>query len=140
MLGVPAAELFTAVVLPRVVARVTAVRLVYSVVDCEPASHALVSQYSPNPQMRVLTDAARGCGLGWLAAQVMRDANQDADRLSHPPLLPAVCLEAESAGLRVVMFTPDETDWDLLRDAISISTSGRPRRRKRRRGQATARA
>ena len=140
MLGVPAAELFTAVVLPRAVARVTAVRLVYSVVDCEPASHALVSQYSPNPQMRVLTDAARGCGLGWLAAQVMRDANQDADRLSHPPLLPAVCLEAESAGLRVVMVTPDETDWDLLRDAISISTSGRPRRRKRRRGQATARA
>ena len=140
MLGVPSAELFTAVVLPRAVARITEFRLVFSVGDCMPATFALISQYSPDPQMRVLTDAARSSGLGWLATQVSRDANKDADRLSHPPLLPAVRLEAELAGLTVVSVSPDDTDWSLLREAITISTSGRPRRRKRRRGQAPAEA
>ena len=84
--------------------------------------------------MRVLTDAARATGWCWLAAQVPREANVDADRLSHPHLLPAVLAEAELAGLRAIRVQPDESDWALLRQAIDISTSDRPRRRKRRKG------
>ena len=132
-LAMPAAELFASLALARAVSRLERIRLPFCVGDCEPATHALASQYSPNPQMRVLTDAARGSGLCWLAAQVPREANQDADRLSHPHLLHAVRFEAEAAGLLVVEVQPDESDWTLLRAAIDISTSDRPRRRKRRR-------
>eukprot|EP00965_Chrysotila_dentata_P102446 3381874-Pleurochrysis_carterae.AAC.1 len=50
--------------------------------------------------MRTLLGGARALTPHWLAVSVAREANADADRLSHPAQLAAVVAEAEAAGLR----------------------------------------
>eukprot|EP00965_Chrysotila_dentata_P113932 3767249-Pleurochrysis_carterae.AAC.1 len=51
--------------------------------------------------MRRVLRGARGLCAQWLAVSVPREANGDADRLSHPDRLPEVAVDAERAGLRV---------------------------------------
>eukprot|EP00965_Chrysotila_dentata_P139841 4623194-Pleurochrysis_carterae.AAC.1 len=46
-----------------------------------------------------------------------REANGDADRLSHPNLLPVVAAEAERAGLKVRMAGIPGACWGVLREA-----------------------
>lgn len=138
-LVMPAAELFAAVVLPRAVARVSDVSLVYAVGDCEPAAFALDTLHSPKTQMRALLRAAGEAAWPWLSAQVPREANVDADRLSHPQLYDSVRLEAEMAGLTVVRVRPEPEDWELLRSAIAAANlRPRPRKRRRHSGSRTA--
>eukprot|EP00965_Chrysotila_dentata_P145006 4788148-Pleurochrysis_carterae.AAC.1 len=43
--------------------------------------------------------------------------NGDADRLSHPDMLPAVAAEAEHAGLGVRVVGIPEECWEVLREA-----------------------
>lgn len=132
-LAMPAAELFASIALPLAVARETDVRAVYAVGDCAPACQALENLYSPKPQMRALLRAAEGSTWQWLPAAVPREANVDADRLSHPEEAAAVIAEAEAAGFRVVRVRPSEADWALLRAAIATVTP--PSKRKRRRNR-----
>eukprot|EP00965_Chrysotila_dentata_P104444 3448822-Pleurochrysis_carterae.AAC.1 len=69
--------------------------------------------------MRTLLRGARGLVQQWLAVSVPRNANVDADRLSHPLLLKEVLREAEAACLRVrVARVPGEC-WAQLRTAMA---------------------
>eukprot|EP00965_Chrysotila_dentata_P178188 5885354-Pleurochrysis_carterae.AAC.2 len=56
---------------------------------------------APKAQMRALLRSARELCQQWCAVSVPREANGDADRLSHPDQLNAVRAEATRAGLRV---------------------------------------
>eukprot|EP00965_Chrysotila_dentata_P127966 4231534-Pleurochrysis_carterae.AAC.1 len=86
----PAAELFScwAVAAAVAAARGAAPRAIISVGDCDPAASAIDAATSPRPQMRRLLRGARELCAQWLAVSVPREANADADRLSHPELLP----------------------------------------------------
>ena len=137
-LAMPAAELFASIVLPRAVAREADVRAVYAVGDCAPAAQSLENLYSPQPQMRALLRAAEGSAWQWLPAAVPREANVDADRLSHPQEAAAVVADAEAAGFRVVRVRPTEEDWALLRAAIATATPSSKRKRRRSRPRPAA--
>eukprot|EP00965_Chrysotila_dentata_P115266 3810101-Pleurochrysis_carterae.AAC.1 len=65
--------------------------------------------------MRTLLRGARGLSQRWLAVSVPRDANGDADRLSHPDELEAVRGEAEAAGLTAHVARIPEECWAALR-------------------------
>ena len=100
-LSMPAAELFGAFAVAAAVAeaRGEPPRAVIAVGDCEPAAAAINAATSGNPQMRrLLSEIA---GPVWLAVSVPREANVDADRLSHPARLPDVRADARAAGLVV---------------------------------------
>ena len=58
-----------------------------------------------------------------------REANLDADRLSHPSELDGVQREAVESGLHVVILDPHADDWDLLQRAIDNPPATRPRKR-----------
>ena len=90
---------------------------------------------SGNAQMRSLLDEARAAGLEWLGVHVPREANQDADILSHPKRAAEVVGAAEDAGLEVVRLRPQEADWALLRAAIAADAEGSRRRRRRKRAR-----
>ena len=134
--AMPAAELFTSVVLPRAVGRVAPVRRVFAVGDCQPAAAVLRLLRGRGAQMQHLAAAAAADQWAWLAAHITRDGNLDADRLSHPELLAEVVAEAEAAGLSVVRVRPDETDRALVAGTIAASSRTRQKRRKRRRRSA----
>ena len=51
-LAMPAAELFTQLVLPAAVARLTHLHTVFSVGDCEPSASVVGEMHSRNSQMR----------------------------------------------------------------------------------------
>eukprot|EP00965_Chrysotila_dentata_P105899 3497923-Pleurochrysis_carterae.AAC.1 len=67
--------------------------------------------------MREVLRGARSLTAQWLAVSVPREANTDADRLSHPRLLGAVMAEARRAGLTVQQARVPEACWRTLRDA-----------------------
>ena len=83
--------------------------------------------------MRSLVNAAAEEEWRWLAVQVPREANSDADRLSHPRLARAVAAEAEAARLAVTWLEPADGDWDQLRTAIAAGSDASARRRYKRR-------
>ena len=133
-LSMPAAELFAQALLPLLVARVAQSDVVYALGDCGPAVGVVDALYSRNPQMRatVLLTSAQPCT--WVGVKVPREANRDADRLSHPALLDAVLADIPSSWT-VQRVRPTKADWDAL-DAIILTTApgtdGRPPRKRRR--------
>jgi hypothetical protein len=128
-LSMPAAELFASVVLPRAFARVSHHTRTFAVGDCGPAVGTIDAMHSGNPQMRSVLEAVQSMASSWVSVKVPREANLDADRLSHPHELDSVVRDAETAGLLVHLLQPDETDWDLLRRAIDCPPATRPRKR-----------
>ena len=80
----------------------------------------------------VLLTSAQPCT--WVGVKVPREANRDADRLSHPALLDAVLADIPSSWT-VQRVRPTKADWDAL-DAIILTTApgtdGRPPRKRRR--------
>ena len=115
----PAAELFGSVLVPRLAQRAgMTAGPVYAIGDCDAVAMALNAAYSRTAQMRQLLDDARRIAAQWLAVSVPREANLDADRLSHPAMATTVCEEAAAAGLRVVRPRAVQEDWDALRAAI----------------------
>eukprot|EP00965_Chrysotila_dentata_P030942 1030668-Pleurochrysis_carterae.AAC.1 len=54
-----------------------------------------------------------------MGVSVPRDANGDADRLSHPDQLGEVRGEAEEAGWRVSVAGIPQHCWEALREAIA---------------------
>eukprot|EP00965_Chrysotila_dentata_P155386 5133543-Pleurochrysis_carterae.AAC.1 len=74
--------------------------------------------------MRALLRGARDLTSQWLAVAVPREANGDADRLSHPAQLPDVERDARSAGLRVHLARIPECCWAALRAASAEDDGG----------------
>eukprot|EP00965_Chrysotila_dentata_P174426 5757890-Pleurochrysis_carterae.AAC.1 len=68
--------------------------------------------------MRELLRSARRLTSQWLAVSVPREANGDADRLSHPRLVGAVAAEAEAAGWRTARARIPQRCWEALRRAM----------------------
>eukprot|EP00965_Chrysotila_dentata_P111616 3690416-Pleurochrysis_carterae.AAC.1 len=68
--------------------------------------------------MRELLGQARRLTSQWLAVSVPRDANVDADRLSHPHLLQEVVADAEAAGLRTRRARCTPACWAALSAAM----------------------
>jgi hypothetical protein len=121
-LSMPVAELFGCVAVPVAAAAAGApMRAVCAVGDCDPAAAALNRGSSPRPPMRSVLVGARELTRAWLGVSVPRDFNFDADRLSHPSMLPAVQRDAEAAGFVVHLVARHLLPWDLLAGAISAS-------------------
>eukprot|EP00965_Chrysotila_dentata_P014638 484767-Pleurochrysis_carterae.AAC.3 len=57
----------------------------------------------------------------WLGVSVPREANGDADRLSHPHLLEAVAAKPRSAGLDVRVASIPEACWAGVREAAALA-------------------
>jgi hypothetical protein len=121
-LSMPAAELFGAVAVAAAVAAARGVppTAVTAVGDCDPAVGALNAASSGNAQMRVVLGAARALTDQWLAVSVPREANVDADRLSHPELYSEVAESAEAAQLVVRRARITEESWAMLRRAAAV--------------------
>ena len=135
-LAMPAAELFAQVALPRAVSRLAHISAVYAVGDCQPSAHVVAAMHSRNPAMRQLVEAAREGAIPWVSVHVHREANVDADRLSHPDMLSDVIADAVAAGFlgdSVHVLALAASDWALLDTAIATSPHSHPKRRKRRR-------
>ena len=131
-LSMPAAELFAAVVLPRAFARVAHHSRTFAVGDCGPAVGTIDAMHSGNAQMQCILGAIQSMAGSWVSVKVPREANLDADRLSHPAQLDDVVADARLASLAVVLLSPDHSDWALLRDAIDCPPATRPRKRPKR--------
>eukprot|EP00965_Chrysotila_dentata_P235926 6201033-Pleurochrysis_carterae.AAC.1 len=123
VLSMPAAELFGAWAVAEAVgaeSRGTRPFAVVAVGDCDPAAAALNSASSGAAAMRELLRGARQMTSQWLAVSVPREANGDADRLSHPHLLGAVTAEVEAAGWRTARARIPQRCWEALRRANHI--------------------
>ena len=131
-LSMPAAELFASVVLPRAFARVAHHSRTFAVGDCGPAVDTIDAMHSGNAQMRCILGAVQSMAGSWVSVKVPREANLDADRLSHPAQLGAVVADALRAALTVVLLAPDDSDWALLREAVDCPPATRPRKRPKR--------
>ena len=83
-----------------------------------------------NPIMRPLAQAARSAPWSWANAHVPREANTDADRLSHPAQLRHVLADAEAAQLRTHVLELQAEDWELLQEAVLASRSFTPSRKR----------
>ena len=81
---------------------------------------------------------AQQCEWQWLSVQVPREANVDADRLSHPDLACEVVAEIEAARLRATRLRATEASWEAARHAIESGAPATERRhyKRRRRGKA----
>ena len=130
-LSMPAAELFASVVLPRAVARVAHVSATFAVGDCGPSVGVISAMHSGNEQMRAILEVALDMGLPLVSVKVPREANLDADRLSHPDQLGEVLEDATGAGFHVIVLHPNEEDWAALVRAIDQPPATRPRKRSR---------
>jgi hypothetical protein len=131
-LAMPAAELFTQLVLPAAVARLTHLHTVFSVGDCEPSALVVGEMHSRNSQMRSLVASFATPGTTWIGAHVPREANLDADRLSHPSQLPDVVRDAKATNLNIRLLSLEEADCSALQLAITATAApSRPNHRKR---------
>ena len=96
----PAAELFGSWVIAHALRREGAdFHSVICVTDCEPAAAVINAGVSGNRQMRDVMKGALNVTDQWLAVQVPREWNTDADRLSHPALVEDVAADARACGL-----------------------------------------
>ena len=123
-LSMPAAELFGSIAVAAVVASVigSPATAVHAVTDCDPAAAALNAATSGVPQIRHILASASACSPQWLAISVPREANVDADRLSHPSGYDDVERDAVAAGLAVrrVRIPPAHPLWATLRRAAEL--------------------
>lgn len=120
VLSMPAAETFAVLALAAAVAAVTSVSAAISISDCAPATSALSSLYSPTAQIRRLLAACRQAVDSWLGVHVPREWNTDADRLSHPSMLPSVIADAEQSGLSVVRVHTPSWVWDTATQVLEL--------------------
>ena len=125
-LSMPAAELFGSVAIASAAASAigSTPSAVHAVTDCDPAANAINATTSGVPQLRSILNIARQCSRLWLGIAVPREANVDADRLSHPKQYDDVAADATAAGLRVhrVRIPAESPLWDELRAAALLGT------------------
>ena len=127
----PAGELYAAILMPTMLARSVHIRTCFAVGDCDPAVRTLRSSHSGHPQMRRLVNFASEAAFTWVPAHVPREANSDADRLSHPELLGDVTQDLEKAGFTVLRLRPTASDWALLEDTIALYKLAQARKAKK---------
>ena len=126
-LSTPAAELFGAWAVPQAAMHAgVEAGPVYAIGDCDAAVGALNAAGSSNRQMHLLVVAARRLAAEWLAVSVPREANGDADTLSHPERARIIVAAAKAAGL--IVHEPkdvpiSESAWRALRGAIAAATN-----------------
>ena len=126
-LAMPSAELFAAWAVPA--AAVAAKgghpewRAAISLGDCAPAAKALDAAASGSPQMRALLKEARRGPEQWLGVHIPREANRDADILSHPSRRHEVWARAEAAGLTPHWARTPSDCWRALRQAMWLPTA-----------------
>eukprot|EP00965_Chrysotila_dentata_P046932 1557732-Pleurochrysis_carterae.AAC.1 len=84
--------------------------------------------------MRKLLAGARGLTSQWLAVAIPREANGDADRLSHPAKLEEMLRDARSAGLQARVARIPGQCWAAMRAAMEEApgADGASKRRRRR--------
>ena len=116
----PAAELFTVWAVSEAARPRLPFHAVISVGDCQPAAGALNAASSGTPQMAALLTAIRDSTKQWLGVHVTREKNQDADRLSHPELLPTVLRETVSAGFSPNVQSIPNKCWEILHEIILL--------------------
>ncbi|KAL3922701.1 MAG: hypothetical protein SGPRY_004464 [Prymnesium sp.] len=93
---------------------------VVSVTDCRPAAIAVSSMYSKSSQMRFMARGLRTIAARWLGVHIPREANMDADRLSHPSRFSEeVARKATEWGLAVVRLDVPGWCWAVLEEAIA---------------------
>ena len=123
-LSMPAAELFGSVAIASVVSTAigSSPSAVHAITDCAPAASAINSATSGVHQLRRIIRIARSCSPLWLSVAIPREANVDADRLSHPHMYQDVADDAAAAGLRVhrVHIPADSSLWEDLRSAAQL--------------------
>ena len=123
-LSMPAAELFGSVAIASAVSAAigSPPSAVHAITDCAPAASVINSATSGIHQLRRIIRIARACAPLWLGIAIPREANVDADRLSHPHLYEEVAADAAAAGLRVhrVRIVSDSGLWDDLRAAAQL--------------------
>ena len=123
-LSMPAAELFGSVAIASAVSAAigSSPSAVHAITDCAPAASVINSTTSGIHQLRRIIRIARACAPLWLGIAIPREANVDADRLSHPHLYEEVAADAAAAGLRVhrVRIASDSGLWDDLRAAAQL--------------------
>eukprot|EP00965_Chrysotila_dentata_P110356 3645918-Pleurochrysis_carterae.AAC.1 len=71
--------------------------------------------------MRRLLQGARALATQWLGVSVPREANGEADRLSHPHMLGEVATEARGVGLEVRTARIPGSCWAGLREAAALT-------------------
>eukprot|EP00965_Chrysotila_dentata_P007158 232937-Pleurochrysis_carterae.AAC.1 len=120
----PAGELFGSWAVAEAVGEASqdaALTAVIEVGDCDPAAAALNSASSGAAAMRELLRGARTLVSQWLAVSVPREANVDANRLSHTRLLGEVEADVVAAGWRVARARVPQRCWDAVRRAAHLS-------------------
>ena len=124
-LSMPAAEMFGAWAVPAAAAQAAGwsyghLQSILAVGDCAPVGAAIDSGCSGSAQIRRLLRASRALCQQWLGVDVPREANRDADRLSHPKMLEGVLEDARKAGLLAHVARVPEAAWDVLREACKL--------------------
>jgi hypothetical protein len=124
MLAVPTTEAFGMMAVPAAIMATigaSAVTRVVAIGDCAPASQAYERASSKSAQMRLMVREAYNLAGAWLAVDVPRELNTDADRLSHPNSLAAVTADATAAGLVVVRARITTHAWQRLRASTLLA-------------------
>ena len=105
---------------------------VIAICDCEPAVFATNSATSGEPAMRAILAEARRMSPFWLGVHVPREANRDADLLSHPQNLNLLMAAAFALGFRPRHARVPKQCWDTLRSALNIGAAARKDKEARR--------
>ena len=92
---------------------------VVAICDCNPTVHALNKATSPNPHMNGLLDAARAFTHQWLGVHVPRDANKDADALTHPRDIERRIHNMVGPNLTPIRAHPPDDAWHRLWELMS---------------------
>ena len=98
---------------------------VIAIGDCEPAVFATDAATSGEPSMRAILAEARRLTPGWLGVHVPREANRDADLLSHPENLNTLMSAAFALGFRPRHARVPKRCWDTLRSALAVGAAAR---------------
>ena len=143
-LSVPAAELFATWAVPQAVLEAcelpshsrimpngqpTADPPIIAIGDCQPAVCVIDAATSGEASMRGVLAEARKLTRFWLGIHVPREANRDADGLSHPANVDAIMEAARHAGFRPRRARVPERLFASLRAAIGRGLTGRKDKR-----------
>ena len=136
--SVPAAELFAAWAVPMAVCEaserpahlISGARVgpngettleppIIAIGDCQPAAHVIDSATSGEATMRCILASARQFSRFWLGVHVPREANRDADGLSHPANIDNIMSAARAAGFRPRRAIVSAECFEKLRAALA---------------------
>jgi hypothetical protein len=93
--------------------------------DCQLAVRVIDAATSGEVTMRAILAGARGLSKSWLGVHVPREANRDADLLSHPDNVLAVMAAARVAGLLPIRARVPRACFDRLHAALHTGALAR---------------